>query len=765
MNAKVERTEPASKSRIAIGDGGWTLSIDGPAPTQERWAETIFALANGAIGVRASIDELGGGDGSTFLTAAYEVSPIVYHERFRGFAETTDTRVPVAEAIGLDVAIGGSAIDFTTASAERTRRTLDLRSGVLTRETRWRLADGRRIAVRAERLVPLDGTTGYARRIAVSPIGFAAAIALTPRLLPAPTAAGQADDPRLGVNLHAHGFAPFGELRPEMVVEKLRGSGIAVAATQAIRGETQAQVVADGSISIEIFTGYAVVADATDPNHLSDIAAATAADLADTGFDALVDRQRAALDAFWRNAVVEIEGDEAAQGCETAATLRLNLFHLFQSAGRDGQGSAAAKGLTGQGYEGHYFWDTEVFMLPVLAVSAPEIARAMLAYRYATLDAAIANARALNHDQGALYAWRTIAGRECSAHYPSGSAEYHINAAIAYAIGFYDKATGDTGFLVEMGAEMLVQTARLWIALGAHEARTGQFCIRGVTGPDEYTALIDNNWYTNRMAQAHLRLAAEVVDRVAAAAPDAWANTAARIGYTPAEATAWTAAADAMRLPYDEKLRIDAQDDSFLDKPRWDLAGTPADKFPLLLHYHPMTLYRHQVAKQADLVLGLVLGGDGIDRERKRRAYDHYDSVTAHDSTLSACSFSILASDVGRSDEAWRHFRSTAFVDVDDLHHNTDHGVHMAAMAGSWLAFAWGFGGFRLREGAPSFAPTLPAAWRGYGFAMLWRGSRLRIDVDAGGATYRNLDGPAVSFAHRDQNITLAPGETRRLGA
>jgi trehalose/maltose hydrolase-like predicted phosphorylase len=760
MDAKVEPAGPASESRIAIGEGGWTLTIDGPEPGQERWAETIFALANGAIGVRARIDELGGGDGSTFLAAAYEVSPIVYHERFRGFAETTDTRVPVAEAIGLSVAIDGSAVDFTTAAAEQTVRTLDLRSGVLTRETHWRLADGRRITVRAERLVPLDGTTGYARRIAVSPVGFAAAIALTPRLLAAPTAAGQADDPRLGVNLHAHGFAPFGAPRPDMVVEKLRGSGIAVAATQTVRGVTEAQVAADGSLAIEIATGYVVAADADDPQRLGDSAATTAAALADAGFDALIVRQHAALDAFWRNAVVEIDGDEAAM-----ATLRLNLFHLFQSAGRDGQGSAAAKGLTGQGYEGHYFWDTEVFMLPVLAVSAPEIARAMLAYRYATLDAAIANARALNHDKGALYAWRTIAGRECSAHYPSGSAEYHINAAIAYAIGFYDKATGDTGFLVELGAEMLVQTARLWIALGAHEERTGQFCIRGVTGPDEYTALIDNNWYTNRMAQAHLRLAVEVVDRVAAAAPGDWANTVARIGYAPTEAAAWTAAADAMRLPYDETLRIDAQDDSFLDKPRWDLAGTPADKFPLLLHYHPMTLYRHQVAKQADLVLGLVLGGDGIDIERKRRAYDHYDSVTAHDSTLSACSFSILASDVGRADEAWRHFRSTAFVDVDDLHHNTDHGVHMAAMAGSWLAFAWGFGGFRLRESVPSFAPALPAAWRGYGFAMLWRGSRLRIDVDADGVTYRNLDGPTVSFAHRDRNVTLAPGETRRFNA
>lgn len=756
MDSKVERPAGESGSPVQVGDGGWVLTSFGPNPDHESWAEAIFALANGAIGVRGAIDECGGGDGSTFLAAAYEVSPIAYHERFRGFAETTDTRVPVAEAMLVRIAIDGVPVDFSGATAERTCRRIDLRSGVLTRETRWLLADGRRIDVAAERVVPLDGTTGYARRIRAAPVDFTALVTLAPHVAPAPRAAGQADDPRLGVNLHAHGFMPFGEQAPDLVVEKLRGSGIAVGAAQVTRDAGNA----DGAALVDIFTGYAVKPDADDAGAIATAARATAAALAATGFDSLVARQHALLDAFWRNAVIEIDGDDAAM-----AALRLNLFHLFQSAGRDGHSSAAAKGLTGQGYEGHYFWDTEAFMLPVLAVTAPEIARAMLAYRYETLDAAIANARALNHDRGALYAWRTIAGRECSAHYPSGSAEYHINAAVAYAIGFYDKATGDTGFLVEMGAEMLVQTARLWIDLGTHEARTGEFCIRGVTGPDEYTALIDNNWYTNRMAQAHLRLAVEVVARVAEAAPESWSATAARIGFDPAETVAWTRAADAMRLPYDEDLRIDAQDDSFLKKPRWDLAGTPADKFPLLLHYHPMTLYRHQVAKQADLVLGLVLGGDGIDVERKRRAYDHYDSVTAHDSTLSACSFSVLASEVGRSADAWRHFRSTSFVDIEDLHHNTDHGVHMAAMAGSWMAYVWGFGGFRLRGPLPGFAPVLPEAWRGYGFGMLWRGSRLRVDVDAAGVTYRNLDGPPLAFAHRDVPLVLAPGESRHFAA
>ncbi|CAN5160629.1 glycosyl hydrolase family 65 protein [soil metagenome] len=744
----------AKTTPMEIADGGWTLSITGTTPDRERWAETIFALANGAIGVRAAIDECGGGDGSTFLAAAYETSPIAYHERFRGFASSTDTRVPVAEGLLVTVAIDGLAVDFTTASTLSTLRRIDLRNGVLYRETRWRLADGREIEVVAERVVPLDGATGYARRIHVSPVDFTGEITVGAIVAAAPHAAGQADDPRLGVNLHAYGFETFGTNTSGLIVEKLQGNGTVVAATQILRS------FGDDASALDIFTGYAVDADGVDALTLGLRAEAVARALAADGIDALFLRQHELLAKFWRNAEITIAGDDATLGA-----LRLNLFHLLQSAGSDGHSSAAAKGLTGQGYEGHYFWDTEVFMLPVLAVTAPEIARSMLQYRYETLDAAIENARALNHDFGALYAWRTIGGRECSAHYPSGSAEYHINAAIGYAIGFYDAATGDTDFLIEMGAEMLVQTARLWLVLGAHEERTGEFCIRGVTGPDEYTALIDNNWYTNRMAQAHLRLAADVVARVDQAAPDAWAATAARIGYDPSEALGWLKAAEAMRLPYDETLQIDAQDDSFLLKPKWDLKGTPANNFPLLLHYHPMTLYRHQVAKQADLVLGLILGGDGIDIDRKRRAYDHYDSVTAHDSTLSACSFSILASDVGHKEEAWRHFQATTFVDIADLHHNTDHGVHMAAMAGSWLAFAWGFGGFRLRGGLPTFAPTLPVAWRGYSFGMLWRGTRLRVEVGATGTTYSNLEGPGIVFSDRETAVRLEPGETKSFPA
>jgi trehalose/maltose hydrolase-like predicted phosphorylase len=721
---------------LLFAEDGWALDLIGDHPAREGWAATILALSNGAIGVRGAIEERAAA--TTFLAQAYEQAPIHYHERLHGFAASSDSRVPVAEALGLEVRIDGVAVDFTAAESA-TRRTLDLRAGMLRRETRWRLADGRTLTLRAERLVPLDGRTLLVRRLRAEMDGATAT--LHPRLSPAPSGATQSDDPRIGVNLASRGFATERSSASE-IVERLPGSGIGVAAVQREREEAGWLLVT---------TGYAA---GREP---SDRLALEAAALADTvlaqGFGGAAAAQRALLDDFWAAADLAIAGEP-----RLTATLRANLFHLFASAGRDGRSSAAAKGLTGEGYEGHYFWDTEVFMLPVLAVLAPDVARAMLVYRSATLDAAFANARALDHDRGALYAWRTIEGRECSAHYPSGSAQYHINAAVAFAIGAYVDATGDEAFLAEHGARMLIETARLWLVLG--DWAEGAFHLRGVTGPDEYTALIDDNWYTNRMAQKHLRLAVVSAERLAERAPEAWQAVVAQTELGEDELAAFTRTADAMHLPYDAARDLDAQDASFLDKPRWDVAGTPAAQFPLLLHYHPMTLYRHQVSKQADLLLGMVLAGEHVSRKRKRRAFDHYEPITTHDSTLSASTFAILASEVGHEAAALRFFAETSLVDIDDRHGNTGHGVHMAALAGSWLALVWGFGGFRPNGPALRLRPSRPAAWQGYAFGLVWRGTLVRVEVAGDQVTYRALSGPDIVIGHHDTEIALTAGES-----
>lgn len=722
---------------VLFAEDGWSLDVIGDDPAREGWAATILALSNGALGVRGAIEERA--EASTFLAHAYEQAEIHYHEKLKGFASRSDSRVPVAEALGLEVRLDGEAIDFTQLRSA-TRRTLDLRAGMLRRETRWSFPDGRLLRIRSERIVPLDGSTLLLRRFQAG-IDGEGAVTLHPRLAPAPSGATQSDDPRIGVNLASRGFATE-QASDEQVVERLPGSGIGVAAVQRTREDAGWLLVA---------TGYAAGHDASET--LAADAAALAGTALTDGFEAAATAQRALLDRFWAAADLTIAGEP-----RLAATLRANLFHLFASAGRDGRSSAAAKGLTGEGYEGHYFWDAEAFMLPVLSVLAPDIARAMLVYRAGTLDAAFANARALDHKKGALYAWRTIEGRECSAHYPSGSAQYHINSAIAFAIGAYVDATGDEGFLVEHGVRMLVETARIWLALG--DWAEGAFHLRGVTGPDEYTALVDDNWYTNRMAQKHLRLAVSAAERVAGIDPEAWGWLAAEMELAPAELAEFARTADAMHLPFDAERNLDAQDASFLGKPRWDVAGTPASEFPLLLHYHPMTLYRHQVSKQADIVLAMVLGGEDVSAERKRRVFDHYEPITTHDSTLSASTFAILANEVGHEAQALKFFAETSLVDIDDRHGNTGHGVHMAALAGSWLALVWGFAGFRPHGPQLRFRPTRPADWQGYAFGLSWRGTLVRVEVTGEQVTYRTVSGPDIVIGHHDTEIRLAAGES-----
>ncbi len=470
----------------------------------------------------------------------------------------------------------------------------------------------------------------------------------------------------------------------------------------------------------------------------------------EAGFEGLADEQRGALDRFWSTSDVEIDGDEVLQ-----QGVRFNLFSLFQSAGRDGRTSLSAKGLSGEGYEGHYFWDTEIFALPFFAYTQPAIARALLRYRCGILD--VARARAAEMGQrGALYPWRTIGGEEASAYFPAGTAQYHINADIAYAIDKYVAASGDRSLLLDGGAEVVFETARLWADLGDYiPARDGAFCINEVTGPDEYTALVNNNGYTNLMARAHLRFAARLVDELAADEPEAYERLAARIGLEPGEVAEWRRAADLMRIPRDPALGVLAQDDSFLDRAPWPFATTPASDYPLLLHYHPLVIYRHQVLKQADVVLAQVLLGSQFTSAEKKRNFDYYDPLTTGDSSLSPSIQCVAAAELGYADAAYRYFLQTARMDLDDVNGNVAHGVHVAAMAGSWVSLVYGFAGLRDDDGSIAFSPRLPDAWDRLAFRLLVRGATLAVTITRHEVSYALLEGDRLVIRHFGRPVEL----------
>jgi alpha,alpha-trehalose phosphorylase len=464
-----------------------------------------------------------------------------------------------------------------------------------------------------------------------------------------------------------------------------------------------------------------------------------------TGWDGLVAEQRDFLDAFWARADVELDGDPEVQ-----QAVRFGLFHVLQAGGRAERRAIPAKGLTGPGYDGHAFWDSEIFALPVLTYTMPEAASHALYWRHSILDQARARAAELGL-RGATFPWRTISGPECSAYWPAGTAAFHINADIARAVTQYVDATGDEDFHRGAGLEMLVETARLWQSLG-HPDAAGRFRIDGVTGPDEYSAVADNNVYTNLMARHNLDAAADAATR--------FPEEAGALGVGTEEIGEWRRTARAVVVPYDEALGVHPQSEGFTDHKVWDFADTKPDDYPLMLKFPYFDLYRKQVLKQADLVLALYTCSHEFTAEQKLRDFDYYEPLTVRDSSLSACVQSVLAAEVGHLELARDYLSEAALMDLADLEHNTRDGVHIASLAGAWLALVAGFGGMRHHPGQPlAFAPKLPPGITRLAFRLLFRGRLIKVEVLDSQARYTLLDGDSIELRHHGRQFTVRRGE------
>jgi alpha,alpha-trehalose phosphorylase len=505
-----------------------------------------------------------------------------------------------------------------------------------------------------------------------------------------------------------------------------------------------AEVPMGQELRIVKYLGYGWSARRSRPALIDQVAGAlAAAEL--TGWDGLLTEQREFLDAFWEGADVQVDGD-----VEVQQAVRFGLFHILQAGARAEQRPIPAKGLTGTGYDGHTFWDTEAFVLPVLTYTHPSAAADALRWRCQTLDIARAHAKEMGLN-GAAFAWRTVHGEETSGYWPAGTAAFHINADIAAAVVKYLDATNDEPFEREVALPLLVETARLWRSLGQHDA-TGKFRIEGVTGPDEYSAVKDNNLYTNLMAQANLFAAADLAAKLYAEARE--------LGVTTEETASWRDAAEDMYLPYDTRLGVHPQHDGFTDYARWDFKNTPPEHYPLLLHYPYFQLYRKQVVKQADVVLAMQLRPDAFTPEQKHRNFDYYESITVRDSSLSACTQAVMAAEVGHLQLAYDYLGEAAFMDLQDREHNTKDGLHIASLAGAWTALVGGFGGMRCSEGSGlSFAPRLPSGLAGLSFRMRYRGRIVHVQVRHGAATYSLIEGDPLPVTHHGEPVTIGEDE------
>jgi alpha,alpha-trehalose phosphorylase len=761
----------------------WSLIEKRFMPDLLEQGETMFALGNGYLGMRGCFEEGGPiGQNGTFINGFYESWPIVYPEGAYGLATAGQTIVNATDTKIIKLYVDDEPFWLPHANVRSFNRRLNMQSGTLDRDILWETPAGKRVSITSRRLVSFDHRHLAAIFYQVTMLDEAAPIVLSAEMIanePAPRRNNH--DPRQSkvfVEKVLHHRISYAKDRRIVLCHATNKSGmiLACAIDHVLDTSCQAtwtthytedagQVVATidakpgQPITLVKYMAYHTSHTAPPEEMCARVERTLDRAVAD-GFPALLVGQERYMEDFWHRSDVTVTTNPARANASTTSVqqaIRFNLFHVLQASARAENTGVPAKGLTGAAYEGHYFWDGEIYVLPFLIYTAPRIAKNLLRFRHGMLDKARERARQLNQ-RGAMYPWRTINGEEASAYYAAGTAQYHINADIMYALKKYVHATGDEEFLFDEGVEMLVETARLWLSLGFYSLRQeGKFCIHCVTGPDEYSTMVNNNVYTNLMARENLRYAAETVEKVRERRPDLFTALAHKTRLEASEVEDWKRAADLMYVPYDKSLKITPQDDKFLEEEPWDFKHVPPEKYPLLLYYHPLTIYRYQIIKQADLVLAMLLLGHEFSPELKRRNFEFYDPITTGDSSLSPCIQSIMAAEVGDMAKALAYARVATLMDLGDVAGNVKDGCHIAAMGGVWMVFVYGFAGLRGYSGRLIFRPALPEQLDCLRFRLAFQGQSLEISVDRDATRYTLKTGSGLALNHEDQEIQLSP--------
>lgn len=751
--------------------------------------ETTFALSNGYIGTRGTMEEAYAFDVDTgmegnFINGFYESTDIRYGEANFGSPLRSQTLLNLPNMKETKVYLDGEEFSLLESCVSNYKRTLYLKEGMVRRSLVWTTKTGKQLQIDTLRLVSFDKKHVMLQKMCLTALNFDGEVEVKSKLNANVENQTRKTNPIVD-------YGPFGpRLTPDLfgaegakltyvgttIGSKLSmgcGSDICVFPIEAVKeikskiekleaiSELKLQLKQNETIVLDKFMVYVSCLDEYE-GHLEEFVRDELNSAIQIGSEELIKRQKAYVEDFWQRAAIQIEGEDALS---TIQGLNFNLFHIFQGAGRDGKCGMPAKALTGEGYEGHYFWDTEMYMIPLFIYTQPEVAKALLSWRFHTLDQARARARVMGHPVGALFPWRTINGEEASTYYPLGSAQYHINADVSYAVNLYYQVTGDEDFMIHEGAEILIETARVWADVGNFsEVKGGKYCICSVTGPDEYNVLVDNNFYTNLMARENLRDAVEVVRLLEKNAPEKLEELKCRIGFSVDELPLWEEIIEKMYFPYDESREIYPMDDGFMMRKTWDEERIPPEKRSWLYeNYHPLFIMRHRMSKQADAILGFYLHNDCFTEEEIRRNYDFYQEVTLHHSSLSTCIFGIVASDIGYHEEAYRYFSDSARMDLDDYHNNFYAGVHGANMAGTWQALINGFAGMRMHHGKLSFKPNLPKQWSKLTFRIQYLGSVIEVTMKEESISFVLLSGNPVEIYLKkdveDKCLYLMKGE------
>lgn len=717
--------------------------------------ESIFSCASGRLGIRGCFEE-GAPNNKISIRGAYlngfcEDVNITYNEKLYGFPTSKQTIVNLPDAQGLEVYANGEKLVCWSDKASNFRYCLNMSKGLVERSFIYDTGKGK-IQLCFERLASFVRQGLFSIECKIKSIDYEGSLEIKSFLNGDVTNFTNSSDPRVA----------SGDGKMLNVTLSENNNGVQTIECETINSHQKAKVSVINKISknefnyskdnnlliastkLEIKTNEEITIDKY-CSYVDSTKQTLIKDASKDGFDLIKSEQESFMNDFWKTSRVTIDSDEIKQ-----ENIDYCLYEILSSAGRDGETSIAAKGLSGEGYEGHYFWDCEIYVYPFFSLTNYEIAKSLLLYRYSKLDQAKEHARILGHKKGALFPWRTINGYECSSYYPSGSAQYHINGDIARAFDQYWNITEDEKFLPII-CEVLLETARLWMDVGHYDG--DKFKIDCVTGPDEYTCVVNNNYYTNAGAANNLIKASKLIGRLKQT--KYYDEFVKKTKVTDKELEDFDNASKHMFYPFDEVLGIIKQDDSFLEKKKLDLKSIPQENFPLLLHYHPLFLNRHQVCKQADAVLALYLFPKQNSSVSKK-TLDYYDEITTHDSSLSKCIFGIMAARFGNLDKAKESFIEILNTDLYDHKGNTRDGLHIANMGGCYRMILGGFAGLDIDENGLSLFPMLPKGFNNIKFPIVYKGIPIDIYIEKNitKITLKNID-KQISIKVYGKNVIL----------
>ncbi len=763
-------------------DKQWILSQDQLTHLSEGVIETLFSLGNGTLGTRGTSgyesDLTQPECEGTYINGSYSRESIEYDESAYGFAQFNNKMMQAFNTKAIEISSENEVFKPYSFG----KRHINLHQASYHEVIQLHTDSGKKIELHITRLVCQHQQNIMINHFQIEAVNFSGKLQITSSIKGSDSTSQESNDPRIGNlsmldKLHcveSRTTPEYSYLLHQLTAPKSlmivatshqfeqHSNHVSTSSNSKDTLTEQFEVaLADNRVTFTKYSLYLCPQSLTSENpqqnpligeqELITQAREELLCVKNLGYQENLRLHQQVMNKFWQDSDVTIAGNDQHQ-----LAIRLNMLHLTMSAGKDGHRNIAAKGLTGPGYDGHYFWDSEIYIIPYFIYTQPNVAKSLLSYRFNGLAKAKSRATEMGHEQGALFPWRTISGEECSSFFPAGTAQYHINAAIAYAVKQYFKASDDWQFIWDEGAELVIETARLWPSLGHfNKNNDDQFCIDTVTGPDEYTALVNNNYYTNSMAKIHLSFAIELIDKLRVNNESRCHLLLAKLKLSNEELNTWQKIVERMYLPHQAEQNISPQDDSFLDKKPWDFSGTPKDKYPLLLNFHPLVIYRHQVLKQADVILANFLQDDEVDIDLKRNNLAFYEPITTHDSTLSACTHSLAYSETGNHQAAFDYFDNTVLTDLNNLHNNSHYGVHTAAMSGSWMCITQGFAGLRIRDNYASFQPNLPKQWQGLRFKLKLLGCQVQLTLSRGQITYQLLSGKQFSLKHYQQDYVL----------